>query len=242
MLDEEKLPAYYRLEKTLKEKISKMKPNEKLPSERELIATYGVSRTTVRKALEDLEREGLIKKIPGKGTFVSEPSTIEYLTALKGFSREMLELGYKPSSLVLDHRSIKADEEIAGIFNISPGERVMRLKRIRYMNGLPVAVQDAYINLSVDEKLKGLLNKDFNGSASLYMEIEKLGLELSNAEEEMRVVKMPGNYAKLLDTKKGECALFRIRKTYTSDGKCIEYVRSFYRGDRYIFKFRLTKR
>jgi len=73
------------------------------------------------------------------------------------------------------------------------------------------------------------------------MEIEKLVFELLNAKEEMKIIKIPKNYAKLLDTQKDECALFRIRKTYILDGSGIEYAKSFYRSDRYVFKFYLTK-
>ncbi len=241
MSDEEKLPAYYKLEKILREKILSMEPGEKLPSERELIDEYGVSRTTVRKALDDLEREGLIKRIPGKGTFVAEPLPIEYLTTLKGFSKEMRELGMKPSSVVLKHTRIPADEKTAAALGIHPGDQVMYMKRVRYMNDLPVAVQESYVNLAISPKLETLLNVDFNGDVSLYSSIESLGFELSYAEEEMRVVKLPSEMARLLGTRKGECALFRIRKTFLEDGRCVEYVESFYRGDRYVFKFKLTK-
>jgi len=236
-----KLPAYYIIERELESLISSLKPNDKLPTEEELMKKYSVSRTTVRTALNNLQKRGLIFRKAGKGTFVSPPKTIQYPNFLKGFMHEMQELGYNASSKVIEKKIIKPDKEIKEIFSISDSSDVLFLARVRYMENVAVAYQEAYINISLDKKLAKLNDINFNGNISLYQTLESLGYPPDHGEEEMRVEKISKFVSRLLQCPQDLCSISRVRKTYLKDNRPLEFVRSYYRGDIYIFRFLLHK-
>lgn len=236
-----KLPAYYLIEKELESLISSLKPNDKLPTEEELIRKYSVSRTTVRTALNNLQKRGLVLRKAGKGTFVAPPKTIQYPNCLKGFLHEMRDLGYSASSKVMEKKLIEPDKEVRRFFSITSLSRVLLLARIRYMENIAVAYQEAYINLSLDKKLERLCEIDFSGDVSLYEALESLGYPPDYGEEEMRVERIPRLVSRLLQCPPDLCSISRIRKTYLKDNRPLELVRSHYRGDIYVFKFSLHK-
>ena len=236
-----KLPAYYIIERELEALISSLKPNDKLPTEEELITKYSVSRTTVRTALNNLEKRGLIVRKAGKGTFVAQPKPIQYPNFLKGFTHEMQSLGYKASSKVIEKKIIEPDKEVQEVFQLDDSSGVFFLARVRYMENIAIAYQEAYINLSIDEKLKKLIEIDFNGSVSLYQTLEDFGYPPDHGEVEMKVEKISKFISKLLQCPQDLCSISRIRKTYLADGRALEFVRSYYRGDIYVFRFSLHK-
>lgn len=236
-----KLPSYYIIEKELESLISSLRPNDRLPTEEELMTKYSVSRTTVRTALNNLQKRGLIFRKAGKGTFVARPKTIQYPNFLKGFMHEMQELGYRASSKVIEKRILKADKEVKEAFSLINPSNVFFLARIRYMENIAVAYQEAYINLSLDKKLEELAKIDFNGHVSLYQILEHFGYPPDHGEEEMKVEKISKLVSKLLQCPQDLCSISRVRKTYLKDNRPLEFVRSYYRGDIYIFKFSLHK-
>jgi len=239
--DLKKLPAYYIVEKELEALIGKLKPNDKLPTEKELMEKYSVSRTTIRTALSNLSRRGLIIRKAGKGTFVSPPRNIYYANILKGFSKEMIDLGHNYSSVVIAKRFSTPDKETAKFFGIKPDEKVFFLARVRYMENIAVAYQEAYINSSLGKELEKLCSIDFNGTTSLYQILDELGFTPDHAEEELKVEKMSRFVSKLLNCEEDSCALSRTRRTYDALNRPLEFVRSFYRGDQYIFRFTLSR-
>jgi len=235
----EVVPLYYKIYLELKSRILKgFYSDGKLPPELKLCEEFKASRITVRNALEQLRKEGLIYREKGSGTFIKKFRSEEELSRLTGFSDEMK--GKKVSSVVLENKLVKVPIDAQERFGISEGSLVVLLKRVRLIDDRPIAVESAYINPSIDLRLLDILNRDMTQNSLYHFIQDELGIKLSRAEEELEVIKVGREEAKLLMIKAGECAIMRRRYTYTADERCIEFVLSIYRADEY--KFRVVRR
>ncbi|MFO7882900.1 MAG: GntR family transcriptional regulator [Kosmotogaceae bacterium] len=239
--DKKRLPIYYVIEKELEKMIEKLEPNDRLPTEKQLGKDFSVSRKTIRTAMFNLVRKGLIYRKAGKGTFVSPPKTVYLANILKGFTQEMEELGYDYSSDVIEQKLAIPDKIVQGFFKISEDQPIFFLSRVRYMDEIPVAYQEAYINTSIDYRLEKLLSIDFSGKTSLYRELAKIGIIPDHGEEEVNVVRTSKFISKLLKQPSNACTLSRTMKTCDAEDRPLEHVSSYYRGDRYTFKFTLNR-
>jgi GntR family transcriptional regulator len=235
------VPLYYQLYQRLKKKIieGQWQSEDRLPSEHDLCDTYGISRLTVRKALEELFREGHITRTRGKGTFVSEKKREENLTTLQGFTQEVLKKGQTTSSTVLDNRLIQAPPEVLQPFIISEDTPVILLKRLRYVDQLPMALEKAYINPNTSSRVLKILNMDWAHDSIYRFFQEDLGITLEYADETIEVTHPTEEDAALLKIHTQESVILRRRFTYSGQEDCIEYVISLYRADKYKFKVRL---
>src|SRR5215510_11287671 len=157
---------YHQLKTLLLEQIrtGKMKPNDRLPAEDELAATHGVSKATVRQALNELAVAGVLRREQGRGTFVAEPKLAQGPREMTSFTDEMRSRGLRPSSKVLRQDIIKAEGEVAEKLRIAEGSQVMRLKRLRLADDEPMGIQTAYLSLTLSPQLA---QEDFT-DASLY--------------------------------------------------------------------------
>lgn len=208
------------------------KPGDFIPSERELCEKYGVSRITIRKSLADLEREGLIKKIQGKGTFVTVEKFVQPLKKLRSFSEDMRERGYVPSSNILMFEIIPSNKFVSEKLEIPIASDVILLKRLRLADNEPMAIETAYL---VSPLCNPLLDQ-LKGGDSLYKLLyENLGIELGSAQQSIEVGTVNGWEANLLNLVDKSLVLLTQRLTLTKDEKPIEFVTSKYRGDRYKF-------
>ncbi len=235
------VPLYYQLYQKIKKKIvgGELKAGDPLPSEFEYCDIYGVSRLTIRKALEELYREGLIVRSRGKGTFVSENKREENLTILKGFTADAVANGQETSSVVIENKLIDPPPETINPFGISEDTPVIFLKRLRFVNGYPMAVESAYFNTSVNPRLLRIIKMDMANQSVYKFFREELKLVLEYADETIEVSHPTEEDREFLKLKPNECSVLRRRFTYTKDNKCLEYVISIYRGDKYKFKVRL---
>ncbi len=235
------IPLYYQLYKILKERIGKGEfgPGDFLPSENQLAALYDVSRLTVREALAELVKEGLIEKKKGRGSIVTGPKNVENLTGLHGFTEDAKIAGFRPTSRVLDNRLVEAPLSVSEKLNLPQGSKVVLLKRLRLLDETPYAIETAYVNPMIDVRVLNVLDMDMSKN-SLYEFFRKiLGLKLIYADETLEVMKATHEVQKLLKISKDACVVLRHRFTYVEGDKCIEYVQSIYRGDRYRFTLRL---
>jgi len=229
------LPLYYKIYSELRTRIlNGYYKDGKLPPEMELCKEFKASRITVRNALEQLRREGLIVRSKGSGTFIKRVESEEELTRLTGFTDEMK--GKKVSSKVLENKLVSVPLEAQEQFGLPAGTLVVLLKRVRYIDGKPIAIESAYLNPSVDLRILNILHKDMETSSLYHFLQDELSIMLSYAEEILEVTKVSKEEAQLLNIKHGECAILRKRYTYTETGKCVEYVLSVYRGDEYKFR------
>lgn len=232
------IPLYHQLKGILLEKIrsGEMKPNDRLPAEDELASRYGISKATVRQALNELATEGVLRREQGRGTFVSAPNMAQGPHLLTSFHEEMKGRGLRPSSQVLEQEIVKADALISDKLQIAEGDSVVKLKRLRLADGEPMGIQTAYIPL---DSAPGLADEDF---ASLYEVLEKkYGLVPVRAQETYFAVLPSQSDAELLNVSPTAPGLAAERITYLASNRPLELVFSIMRGDRYKVVLDLTK-
>lgn len=234
-------PLFVQLEQALRADILAQRwlPHHQLPSERELCANYGISRMTVRQALVDLVHEGLIYSRAGKGTFVSEPKIDQQLKTLTGFSQEMLARESHPSSQVLEAKLEPADYAIAEKLRVDPGTEVVILSRVRFADGIPLAIEAAHLPHSI---CPNLLQNNFS-IESLYDVLERdYGHRPARGEQTIEAALAGPREVTLLQLSPPAAVLVMERLTFTEQGGLIEYVHSIVRGDRYKFRSALAPR
>lgn len=235
-------PMYRQLSELIRERIrdGRLAVGERISSEAQLGDKFGVSRITVRQALSELEREGLLERIPGKGTFIREPAhKVERLTRLTGFGENMAALG-----LTAGYETLQAEENLVSSDITdrlrTPGQNAFVIYRKLLADGRPVGVHTSYLPPWVIGRApEGTFHLDRLNQGSLYRAVEDGGIVLSWAEEVVEPVQLEENEAELLDAQVGALAL-RIRRTvYDADNRPIEYVIITYRADSYTFRIEL---
>jgi len=233
------IPLYQQLEATLRAQIEggKFRTHERLPSERELSKQFGVSRMTVRQALEALAQQGLIYGKVGKGTFISEPKIDQQLVALTGFSEDMQRRGQVASSRVLKAACITATKDIATALQIEPKTRVVNLIRVRLANSTPLALENCFLPLHL---CPNILSHDFSRESLYDVLRQQYGWHLVRAQQTVEARLATDEERTLLKLKHPAPILAIERITMVEQGFPIEYVRSAYRGDRYKFSALLT--
>lgn len=225
-------PMYFQIQDQLLKMISsgKLRPGDLLPSEEELSREYGVSRMTSRQALQGLKSHGYASRHKGRGTFVTEPKVEKDIAHLAGFTAEMRALGLKATSRVLASETIPATIEIAAQLAGKVGMPTYRLRRLRFANELPVAIEEICLSL---ERYPGIDKLDFS-RLSLYATLrERYGIRLSLADEILEARAATRHEAELLDVTPRSSLLVISRTLWSVEGQPVEAARSFYRGDRY---------
>ncbi len=222
-------PLYLQLEAVLREALAAdtWKAGEAMPPERELADQFGVSRLTLRKALERLEAQGLVQRRQGSGTYVA-PRLEQPLSTLTGFSEDMRARGLEPSARWLKRGLFTASPEEVLALSLSPGEKVARLERVRSAQGEPMAVERAALPAH-------LLPNPEEVKESLYAYLESKGLRPARALQRLRAVAASRQEAELLGIRADEPVLYIERLSFLADGSVLEFTRSHYRGDRYDF-------
>ncbi len=228
-----RVPLYYQLLDEIEEKIrSDAWPRgEKIPAERELCEIYGVSRITVRKAIDELTRSGKLTRLQGKGTFVSEQPITQTLGSIYSFSQEMEKQGKISTTNVLDIETIVADKKMADRLNINIGDEVLVLKRLRLADKQPIMYERTYFEKS---KFKKLENIDFN-QVGLYKTLElEFGIKSTKAVERFRACELTVNEAELLDAKPYSYGLVVQRTLYSND-QIVSWSSLVSKGDSFEF-------
>jgi GntR family transcriptional regulator len=233
------VPLYLQIRNLLWQAIQygQLPAHRQAPSERELSELTGVSRMTVRQALQTLISEGWLYTVPGKGTFVAEGPKIEQdLQHLSGFTEEVQAQGYTPGSRVLKVEIVPADEEKAHIFGILPGALLICIVRQRLANGVPVALETAHL---VQAAFPGLEHIKLDNN-SLYDVLQnRYNIYLTRAVQAIEADKADETIGALLDIPAHEPVLAMKRITYTADDRPVEYVLSTYRADRFRLRVEL---
>jgi GntR family transcriptional regulator len=222
-------PLYQQLQRALRDAIEKrvLGPEDALPSERQLAADLGVSRITVRKAIDGLVSEGLLVSRQGSGNFVSARIDKNF-AKLTSFSEDMRARGRNPHSVWLGRSEGTVTPEEALKLALSPGTLVYRFNRLRYADDEPMAIELATMVASCLPPLADV-------GESLYASLESLGNRPVRALQRLRALLLNAEQAKLLEAKEGDAGLLVERLGYLRDGRAIELSQSFYRGDKYDF-------
>jgi GntR family transcriptional regulator len=212
-------------------------PHSPLPSERQLMATYSVSRMTVRAAIAKLIDEGRVYNVHGSGTFVGSTEMFSKAPSLTSFTQDMVARGFSPSSRVLALVRIEADAALARWLNLPVGSECTHLRRLRIADGIPMAIEDMYVPGTILD----FDDFDLDGSRSFYEQLARAGHEPYRAEQEILAASLTSEEARLLDVKDGSAALCVERIVSSSKGKAVEYTRALYRADRYSFHTVITR-
>jgi GntR family transcriptional regulator len=227
------VPKHVELREKLRSRFQRMAPNSLIPSARELAKTSKVSAMTVRQALVALQQEGMIHSVPGLGTYVSDHRMSKRLTFVS-FSQEVIERGMTPSSKIVSAiKTTVKDQAVAESLNISLGDPVYKVERVRFADKIPMALEESYISAAL---IPGLL--DQNLSESLY-DILKNTYEkpVTRAECVVSPINLTKRQADLLDTDVRSAALSFVVVAYDARGRALERCNSVKRGDRYDFKY-----
>jgi GntR family transcriptional regulator len=208
-----------------------------LPSENELAEQHGISRQTVRHALDELERDGWIYRQKGVGSFAVARRVEQELTALVSTSEAMRQRGWTLETRVLSLNQMRPPSYIATALELKSDMPVHELQRLRLADGTPASIQINYLPVELCPKLE-----DNDLSSSLYRLLEtRYGLRLWTGKETLRARGATSHEAHLLDIKEGAPVMHTERITYAANGLPVEYLDAVWRGDRYDFKVTLTR-
>lgn len=229
------VPMYYQLKKMIQDMIKdgRLKPGDMLPTELELSDMFSISRTTTRQAILELVMEGALYRVKSKGTFVAENRVVQDFTNVIRASHRLLEAqNVKTTTKVLKLEMEKAGEYISKLLGVEAGEDVIHLKRLRFVNGEPNVLADAYLPMLCRDMLE--------------TDMEKIGLYqfLDRREETMPVravrnleaVPAEEEDAQLLEIEEGAPIQLTTSVTYTKSERPIEYSIAKFRGDRNVFR------
>jgi GntR family transcriptional regulator len=224
------LPAYQRIQGTLRKRIEAgdLRTGDAVPSERDLAKIHSVSLMTARHALASLEREGVVERRRGIGTFVSAPKI--HFNKLMSYTEQMASRSMTAGSKVLFAKIIDDEQEANARLSLSPKSGVIKLERLRHAAGEPFALETCYLSAT---QFPGLLSAPIQRE-SLFGILERdYKIEIGYADEEVDATAADPRTADLLDVPRRE-PLLRIRQViFSTNGKAVLYVLGFYRSDRH---------
>ncbi len=236
-----RIPFYYQLAEILREIIeasAQGDETELLPSENELTRQYQVSRATVRQALSLLEREGLVYKAKGKGTFIAKHRVRYPLTQFISTTEDMERRGWKPGVEVISFKEIDTYSPLTESLQLTATDTVYELCRLRLGNDDPVGLQWAYLPV---KRCPGLIDFDLATSLVQVMETE-FGVIFWSAHEILRA-RLPTEYeAEKLQIPNNLPVIYMERITFAVDGTPVEFLQSVWRSDKYEYEFSSTRK
>jgi GntR family transcriptional regulator len=222
-------PRYREIESALRARIATLHPGQRLPSDMDLCAEFGVSRMTARHAMAQLAEEGLVRRDPGRGTFVAEPPTHRRANSLMTFSREMRRQGRVPTSRIV-RRLLRAptDAERAAL-RVTRDDQVVELCRVRLADGEPLAVETAVLPSRCAD---AVLAADLE-AGSLHEALIGAGVVPSRGTSSIAAEAASSMDAGLLGVDPGEPMLVERRLILDQRGRPLERTESRYAATRY---------
>lgn len=210
-----------------------------LPTEDSLAQRFAVSRTTVRKAIQNLSNRGLIEIRRGTGTFVTQPRITQDLTELTGFVEDMDALGHAATARLIDRTVVAADADVAQHLALAVGTRVTRIRRVRLANGVGMSLDETYLPLEVGEKI---VLHDLELEPIFTLLEQRYDIPLLEAEYKLEAISADQHVATALGVEPGS-PIFRIERTsYSVGDRPVDYEKLHYRGDLIRFRTRLARR
>lgn len=195
---------------------------QKLPSERVLSEQYNIDRKTLRKAVSLLIDEGLLVRMQGKGTYITQHHISYKIETLDSLTNTMAGSGVTPSTRILFKEKRKAGPKYSRLLRVSPGTDILRLVRLRSGDGEPFAIQDTYVLFDL---IPGLDQVDFE-MYSLYSLMQKQGLHVRRIDETFSFIRLTDPEAGILRLENGSIAFVAEDITYVADNRIVEYTKS----------------
>jgi GntR family transcriptional regulator len=228
-------PVYKKIQNSIRKRIetADLRPGDAVASERELAKTHKVSLMTARHALADLEREGIVERRRGAGTFVAAPKI--HFNKLMSYTEHMSSRGLPPRSRVLVAKVIHDEQEVAARLGLPASSPMVKIERLRLTGEEPFALEICYLP---GAEFSGLVNAPL-GKSSLFATLQHdYGVELAYADEEIDATSAATNISDLLGLPKG-APILRIRQViYSTKGKATIYGVGFYRSERHTLFIR----
>lgn len=215
-----------------------LQPNEMLPGERQLVQTYGLSRTTIRHALSELVAEGVLYRRHGKGTFVAPQKLEQNLTWLKGFAEELQDQGLAVRVRVLAAEMREAPAAVLEKLHLQVNEQVAFVQRLVLANEVPLFLDRTYVVPQIGSLLLGA---DL-ASEPIYVIVERLGYPIREGSQTIGAESLSAADAELLQVRPHDPSLVIRRLTFVEHDAPIEYAEALYRADRYQYHTRLQRR
>jgi GntR family transcriptional regulator len=228
------LPHYRQIELALRERVPTLRPGERLPSDSDLCREFGVSRMTARNAMQRLADDGLVQRIPGRGTFVVEPPAHRYADRLMAFSHEMQRQGRRPSSRLLAREIRPATDAEAAVLELQPAEPVVLLRRLRLADAVPIAIETAVLT----RRIAAVVMLADLETGSLHEALAGAGLQLRRGNATITAEAASPEDARLLAVRAGEPLLVERRVIADAQAHPVEATESRYPGNRYALDVR----
>ncbi|PZG05164.1 GntR family transcriptional regulator [Nonomuraea aridisoli] len=228
---------YATLRRVLAELIdTRMAPHDPLPSERELMQRYGVSRMTVRQAVEGLVRDGRVYRVQGAGTFVTDAGKITKSLTFSSFSEDIRARRMVPGGKLLRLESEPAEIDVARDLFVEPGTPVVHVTRLRTADGEPMCLENAWVPEHLVPDLASRRQVE-----SLYDVLEAAGAAPEHADQTISATVVNREQAELLGVPNNFPALRVSRVTHDARGRVVERVISLYRADRYDYRLSIAR-
>jgi len=235
------VPLYTQVKESLREGIldGTYPPHSQLPPESEIGNIFDVSRITVRQALHDLQNEGLIFKVPGKGTFVSKPKAFQELTQLEGFAEAMSRQGHEIYNRVIGIRTVLATTKLAQQLQVREGTPLAEIRRIRLLNREPVSLELTYVSEALGERLR----REDLARRDIFLILENdYGFALGQASLSIDAAPADMEVAAALQTSVGLPVLRIERLTHNAAGRPLDFEYLYFRGDAFQYRLQLARR
>lgn len=227
----EHIPFYQQIKNLFIQEIEsgKLRQGDKLPSERELATQYQISRMTARHAISILEREGFVERIVGSGTFVTNRRIQMDFVEFTSFSKSMISKGLRPSTNTIYLRKEPANSFVARMLNILEGHEVLSIKRVRYADDVPVAIELSHIPYVYCPDIEAYMNHE---GISLYQVLEEYyGIVLVGADQTMRISLSDEEESKLLRIGNDSPCILIEANAFDKQDRLIEFSQALTRGD-----------
>lgn len=233
-------PLYARLREQLRADIleGRLLPQQRLPSESELTAAHGISRITVRQALNDLQKEGLLIKVHGKGSFVAPPRVTQDLARLRGLAESVEGSGHQVHGRLLALDDSTADAEVAQALQVETGSRVTELLSLRYLDRQPLSLNHSFVPPALGDRLRRI---DFAGRDLLSVYERDFGLAIGHADLEISAGSATRLQAKHLKVAAGAPVLRLRRIVYSAQGRPLHLEMTCYRSDEFSYRVRVER-
>lgn len=229
MIDPGYIPHHRRIAQALRERITSLRPGDRLPSDAELVAEFGVSRMTARSAMQRLAEEGLVQRLPGRGSFVAVAAAHRRTDRLMTFSSEMARRGRVPTSRLLARSIRPSTRSEAAALDLAPGEPIVEVRRIRLADSQPIALESAILVASCGP---AVLAADLE-HGSLHAAVTAGGQTLRRGTGTVGAAAATAEDARLLDIRRGDPLLIERRVIRDDRDRRIEATESRYPADRY---------
>lgn len=226
-------PVYIQIHNQLRSNIEngKWHVGQKIPAERELATEFGVSRMTLRQAIQTLVDEGVLERRVGSGTFVANRKVQEKMSGVTSFTELMQAIGKVPSSKTISYHLTIPSESEAEKLKLKSGERVLRMERVRYGSKVPICYEVATIPAAL---IKNFSKDEVTSSFYRTLE-EKANLYPGHAVQNVSATSATEKIAEYLKIRRGDALLRMTQISYLQDGRPFEYVHTQYVGSRFEF-------